>query len=102
MGPKMLILTWYKFPIECLYNRLALFLGLHTDKADTSANSIRIPKYSSRDDLAEIGKHLLKVILGHVDRQVSNVKVSDIALLLLKITIKSHSQVLKMHVLYTW
>lgn len=65
---------------------VARVLGVHAREADAATGAVRVAQYPRRDDLAVRREHQLEIDLAHVRRQVRDVQVGRVLLLLLKPT----------------
>ena len=76
--------TWEDLSIETIDDSITLFLGLHPCKAYTSAHTVRFSEYTCGDYSAVVFQHVFKVLFREVERQISNVQVGWVLLLLLE------------------
>ena len=66
-----------------MYNQFWRKFGCIPGKADSSAQAVGIPQYPCGDDMTEGLQHVLQLLLIHGQRQVGDVEVGGVLLLLL-------------------
>ena len=76
--------TCENLPVERLYDLLALLARLHARESDAPARAVVVAQDPRRDDVSELREHRLEVALEHVRRQVRDVQVGRVLLLLLE------------------
>ncbi len=72
-----------QFAVEYADNFVAFLPGLHSGEADTSALASAVTQHPSRDDSSVLVKHVVQVLFGNVGRQVGQVEIGRVLLLLL-------------------
>ena len=60
-------ITWQQFPIESFDDRLALVFRLHPSESDTPTDTVLVTQNTRRNNLSEVGEHVLQVVFGHVN-----------------------------------
>ncbi len=72
-----------QFPVEDADDLVALFPRLHAGEADAPALAASVAQHPGRDDSAVLVEHVVQVLFGDVGRQVGQVQIGWILLLLL-------------------
>ena len=78
--------TIEKLSVERIYNGFAGLLSIHARKPDPTADALRIAQYPRGDDFSIGREHCFQVDLADVRRQIGDIEIGRILLLLLQQT----------------
>ena len=78
--------TVEEFAIERVYDGITRLLGIHACETDSSTGALRIAQYPRGNDFSVRREHRFQVYFAHVRRQVGDVEIGRVLLLLLKQT----------------
>ena len=78
--------TVEEFAVECVDDGIARLLGIHARETHSSTGAVRIAQYPRGNDFSVRREHRFQVHLADVRRQVGDVEIGRVLLLLLKQT----------------